>query len=91
VPPHEQFGTTLGVTVEIEKPGLMAELVGHLTASGCLTTPVDECACRIVHLHAVDAAEEWYELHFFLRAWQARHGVEVSVRPDWPAGDAGSA
>ena len=74
---------TLGVTVEIAEPELLPDLVGSLAAIGCETNPVDDCVCRVVHVNAVDAAEEWYELHFFLRAWQARHGVEVSVRPDW--------
>jgi hypothetical protein len=74
----------VGVTVEIAKPGLLPELLDHLAASGCTTSPVDDCACRVVHVDAVDAAEEWYELHFFLRAWQAHHGVAVSLRPDWP-------
>lgn len=73
----------MAVTVEIGKPGLLPELVGRLAASGCMTREVDEQVCRVVHLQAVDAAEEWYELRFFLRAWQAAHGVEVSVRPDW--------
>jgi hypothetical protein len=74
----------LGVTVEIAKAGLLSDLVNHLAASGCMTSPVDDCACRVVHVQASDAAEEWYELTFFLRAWQARHGVNVNVRPDWP-------
>jgi hypothetical protein len=71
------------VTIEIGTPGLLPDLLGRLAANGCMTSTVDECVCRVVHVHAVDPAEEWYELHFFLRAWQAHHGVEVTLRPDW--------
>jgi hypothetical protein len=74
--------TTVAVTVELGKPGLLPELVRRLAASGCMTREVDERVCRVVHVQAVDAAEEWYELKFFLRAWQTTHGVEVTVRPD---------
>jgi hypothetical protein len=81
------MSSTLGVTVEIAKPGLLPDLVDRLAANGCEASQVDECACRVVHVHAVDAAEEWCELAFFLRAWQAHHGVEVSLRPDWRAED----
>jgi hypothetical protein len=80
----------VGVTVEIAQPGLLPDLVGQLSASGCMTRAVDERRCRVVHLHATDAAEEWYELRFFLRAWEAAHGVAVVLRPDWPRdGDGG--
>jgi hypothetical protein len=77
------IGITLGVTVEIETPALLPDLIGRLAASGCMTNTVDDRVCRVVHLHAVDAVEEWYEIHFFLRAWQAHHGVEATLRPDW--------
>jgi hypothetical protein len=81
------MSSRLGVIVKIAKPGLLRDLVDRLAAAGCETSQVDECACRVFHKHAVDAAEEWYELHFFLRAWQAHHGVEVSARPDWRGDD----
>ena len=74
---------TMGVTVEIAAPGLLPELVGRLSANGCMTRAMDERVCRVVHLQAVDAAEEWYELRFFLRAWEVENGVEVTLRPDW--------
>lgn len=73
----------MGVTVEIAAPGLLPDLVGRLSASGCMTRALDERVCRVVHLHAVDAAEEWYELRFFLRAWGVENGVGVMLRPDW--------
>jgi hypothetical protein len=79
----------MGVTVEIEQPGLLPDLLERLAATGCTTQSVDDHVCRVVHVHAVDAAEEWYELRFFLRAWETRHGVGVVLRPDWqPADDA---
>jgi hypothetical protein len=71
----------MGVTFEIDSPELMPDLVGRLSASGCLTSAVGERACRVAHMRAVDAREEWHELRFFLRAWQARHGVEATLRP----------
>ena len=77
------MSSTMGVTVEIATPGLLPELVGRLSAHGCMTRALDERVCRVVHLHAVDAAEEWYELRFFLRAWEVRNGVGVTLRPDW--------
>jgi hypothetical protein len=75
--------STMGVTIEIAAPGLLPDLVVELSANGCMTRAMDERVCRVVHLHAVDAAEEWYELRFFLRAWEVRNGVEVTLRPDW--------
>ena len=71
----------MGVTFQIETPELMHDLVGRLAASGCLTSAIDERACQVVHTRALDAREEWHELRFFLRAWQARHGVEATLRP----------
>jgi hypothetical protein len=73
---------TVGVTIEIAEPGLLPELVERLSEHGCTTHPVDERVCHVVHVDATDAAEEWYELRFFLRAWQAARGVEVVLRPD---------
>lgn len=84
-----RMSSTMGVTVEIAVPGLLPDLVGRLSANGCTTDAVDERVCRVVHLQAVDAAEEWYELRFFFRAWAARNGVEVTLRPDWQRGAAG--
>jgi hypothetical protein len=72
----------MGVTVEIEKPGLLPDLVRRLSDHGCMTRAVDDRVCRVCHPRAIDAAEEWQELRFFLRAWQAQHGVVVSLRPE---------
>jgi hypothetical protein len=69
--------------LEIQKPALLPDLVERLQAGGCVTRSIDERVCHVVHPEAADAAEEWQEVNFFLRAWQARHGgVEVTLRPD---------
>jgi hypothetical protein len=80
----------MGVTVEIAQPELLPDLVTSLAASGCLTSAVDERACRVVHIGAHDAAEELQELRFFLRAWQVRHEADVTLRPE-PSTDGASA
>lgn len=82
----------LGLMLEIKTPALLPELVKHLAASGCVTRPVDDRVCHVVHLEAVDATEEWNEIRFFLRAWQASQGgVEVSLRSDQIQGGGGAA
>jgi hypothetical protein len=69
--------------LEIQTPSLLPELVERLTATGCVTRTIDDRVCHVVHPAAADAAEEWVEVHFFLRAWQAKNGgVEVTLRPD---------
>ena len=73
----------VGVMLEIQKPALMPELLERLAAYGCVTRPIDDRVCHVVHTDATDATEEWQEVHFFLRAWGASHGgVEVTLRPD---------
>jgi|SoiMethySBSTD1v2_1073268.scaffolds.fasta_scaffold887855_2 hypothetical protein len=69
--------------LEIQTPSLLPELVERLTATGCVTRSIDDRVCHVVHPAALDAAEEWLEMQFFLRAWQASNGgVEVILRPD---------
>jgi hypothetical protein len=69
--------------LEIQTPSLLPELVERLTATGCVTRTIDDRVCHVVHPAAADAAEEWVEVHFFLRAWQAKNGgVEITLRPD---------
>jgi len=69
--------------IEIQTPSLLPALVERLAASGCVTRAIEDGVCHIVHPAARDATEEWQELRFFLRAWQARNGdVEVTLRPD---------
>jgi hypothetical protein len=73
----------VGVMLEIKKPSLLPDLVERLTACGCVIRKIGDRVCHVVHPGASDAAEEWQEVHFFLRAWQAKNGgVEVTLRPD---------
>ena len=72
----------MGVTIEIEQPELLGDLLSSLAAVGCLASAVDERACRVVHVGAKDAAEEVQELRFFLRAWEARRGAAVTLRAE---------
>jgi hypothetical protein len=69
--------------LELQTPSLLPELVERLTATGCVTRTIDDRVCHVVHPAAAEAAEEWVEVHFFLRAWQAKNGgVEITLRPD---------
>ena len=69
--------------LEIQTPSLLPALVERLAASGCVTRTIDERVCHVVHPAALDATEEWQEMNFFLRAWQACNGgVEITLRPD---------
>jgi hypothetical protein len=69
--------------LEIQTPSLLPELLERLAASGCVTRPIDDRVCHVVQPSALDAAEEWQEVQFFLRAWGAKNGgVEVTLRPD---------
>ena len=71
----------MGITFEIEKPELLPELITCLTSNGCVTTEIDDRLCRVDYPEASDAVEEWLEVRFFLRAWQARNGgVEITLR-----------
>ena len=73
----------MGVTIEIDAPELLPQLVERLEAGGCSAQRISPRACRVVHLEAVDADEAFCELRFFAHAWAARHGgVAVSLRPD---------
>ena len=69
--------------LEIQTPSMLPKLVERLAANGCVTRTIDDRVCHVVHTDATDAAEEWQEMHFFLRAWTAKNGgVEVTLRPD---------
>jgi hypothetical protein len=71
----------VGLIVEITTPELLPDLVRRLAEHGCMTHAIDDRVCRIVHLGAADPDEEWHEVRFFVRAWQARHGVEATFSP----------
>ncbi len=71
----------VGLAVEIELPGMLDDLVRSLADGGCLAHAVDDLRCRVVHPAALDAAEEWQEIRFFVRACEARTGVAATVTP----------
>jgi hypothetical protein len=74
---------TMGVIVEIQDPGPLPALVEWLATAGCVTRMIGDGACHVVHADATDAAEEWQEVQFFLRAWQAQNrGAVVTLHPD---------
>jgi hypothetical protein len=73
----------VGVTLEIQTPALLPELVERLAANGCVARPVGKRRCHVSHPEAVDSTEELAELRFFLKAWQAsRGGVALTLKPD---------
>ncbi len=73
----------MGVTIEIDTPHLLPQLLDRLQADGCSVEAINSHACRVVHSEAVDTDEAVKELRFFVRAWAGGHnGVTVSLRPD---------
>jgi hypothetical protein len=72
----------MGLIVELTAPELLPDLVSRLTENGCLTHALGDGVCRIVHLGALNDQEELHEVRFFVRAWQARHGVVAKVSPE---------
>ena len=72
----------MGVILEIQTPALLPKLVKRLQANGCSARAIDDRTCHVVHTEAADVTEEWLELRFFLRAWQASMGVEVTLRAE---------
>ena len=71
----------MAVTVEIEQPQLLADLVERLASVGCMALAIGDRSCRVVYPGAVDAAEEWIEIRFFVRAWQSSRGVRLTLSP----------
>ena len=63
----------MGVSVRIDDPALLPELASQLARNGCVAQPVDDGACRVVHVFAADAEEALQEVIFFVRAWQLAH------------------
>lgn len=55
--------------VRISEPRLLPLLVESLTRGDCLTVPVDDSTCDVLHQEALDEREARLELVFFLRAW----------------------
>jgi hypothetical protein len=73
----------MSVTIEIDPPGLLPQLLSGLRAAGCLTQRVSSYACRVFPAPDVDHEAALCELRFYVRAWALRHGdVAVSVQSD---------
>ena len=73
----------MSVTVTIDRPRLLPELLAGLRAAGCLTQPIGSYACRVVPPADADRDAALRELRFYVRAWALRHGdVAVSVSSD---------
>jgi len=71
----------MGVTIEIDTPHLLPQLLDRLQADGCSVEAINSHACRVVYRDALDADEAVKELRFFVRAWAGgQTGVNVSVR-----------
>ena len=69
--------------LEIQTAALLPEFAERLAAYGCVVRAIGDRVCHVVHTDAIDADEEWNELRFFVRAWQASNGgVKVTLRPD---------
>jgi hypothetical protein len=71
------------VTIKIDAPRLLPQLLAGLIGVGCLTQRVSSHACRVLLAPDVDRDEALCELRFYVRAWALRHGdVAVSVSSD---------
>lgn len=69
----------MSLTVVLDAPQLVTELVDELLHSRCVAQVVDEGTIQVLHVDARGPEEAYEELVFFLRAWQARH-PHVTVR-----------
>ena len=73
----------MSVTVTIDRPRLLPQLLAGLNAAGCLTQRISSHAFRVVPAPDVDRDAALCELRFYVRAWALRHGdVAVSVSSD---------
>jgi hypothetical protein len=59
--------------VRISNPDLLPKLLESLARGDCVTVPVDDATCEVVHRDALDEREARVELLFFLRAWAVSH------------------
>jgi hypothetical protein len=73
----------MSVTIEIDAPLLLPQLLAGLRAGGCSAESVSARACRVTNGPGGGEDAELCELRFYVRAWARRAGnVGVSVRPD---------
>jgi hypothetical protein len=61
------------VTVHVNRPELLDDLVRSFRQSGCIARRTGTSSCEVDHTAAADDQEARAEVQFFLRAWQARH------------------
>jgi len=70
------------LTVNVNRPELVNDLVHALQRSGCRVRRTGPWSCAVEHLEAMDEDEARVEVTFFLRAWQTRHTcAQAAVAP----------
>ena len=73
----------MSVTIEINTPELLPQLLDGLRAGGCSAQLINSHACRVAYAPGVDVNAAVCELRFYVRAWAMRHGdVAVTVWPE---------
>jgi hypothetical protein len=78
-----KIDSAMGVTIEIDPPHLLPQLLDRLEAGGCSAEVINGRMARVVHTEALDDDEAVRELRFFVRAWAGGHdGVSVVLQPD---------
>ena len=77
------MGYRMSVTIEIDAPQLLPDLLAGLNAGGCSVERINSRACRVILAPGADKHAEVCQLRFYVRAWALRYGdVALSVRPD---------
>jgi len=61
------------LTVHVNRPELVDDLVRALRKSGCRVRRTGPWSCAVEHVEATDENEARVEVTFFLRAWQSHH------------------
>jgi len=69
----------MNVTIEIDSPQLLPQLVDGLKSGGCATQLINAHACRVLDPVGIDEHQALCELRFYVRAWALRHDVTVNV------------
>jgi hypothetical protein len=60
--------------IRLRNPELARDLVETLRDADCVVEVVDDVTCRVAYEEAGDRHQAAVEMHFFLRAWQLKHG-----------------
>ena len=70
------------LTVHVNRPELVEDLVRGLRRSGCRVRRTGPWSCAVEHVEAANENEARVEVTFFLRAWQSRHAsAQAAVGP----------